>query len=407
MSGIKAYTRTALFLAIKDLSKDKAITFLVVFVVAFGFLFFGISTGLSDGFYYAFQDQVITTLSSHITIEPLNKDEAFDHSSTSNIEKKVEFIPGIVGISPILKTNAYIFTEEKGLNADIVGLTPSIDSKVTDLHEKVTHGEYLDDDDTDQIVLGIQLTNVETEGGFSMTTIKTNIDIYVGEKISITYDNGVTREYTVKGILEGGVLGSDWTAYVTNKEMKAVYGEEMASKILIKVDDHPEAVDKYKATILQQGIHGEVKTWKDEMGFIETVSQSLEMFTQVITAIGLMTTIITVAIVIFINSTRKKRLFGVIKAVGARNNVILTIFIIESLFFAAFGIVIGIGLSYAAQAFVTAFPITIPLGNVYLYVDLDLFVNAAIYISLASVLAGFYPAFRAARGDIIESIWKK
>ena len=407
MSNLKGTIKTALFLAFKDLSKDKVIVSLVVFVVAFGFLFFGISTGLGDGFYNAFRDELIDTLTSHIVIKPVDNSKLFDYDSISNIEHKLDLIPGIAGYSPHLKRNGRITHKDHGLNVEIVGLTPSKESMVTEIPEKVTYGEFLNDDDTDEIVLGIQLTDTQTEGGFQMTQVKTHLDVEVGDKVSVKYKNGVIREYRVKGILEGGVLGSDWFAYVTNKELKSVYGEEGgASEILVRLID-PESVDKYRLLILQQGIHGNVKTWKENIGFIENVTASLGMFTSIITGLGLATTIITITIVIYINSSRKRRLTGVLKAIGAQNNVILIVFLIEALIFGIFGIFAGILMSYAADAYVAANPIRIPIGEVFLNIHSGLFLKAGICIVLASGISGFYPAWKASKQDIIKSIWEE
>ncbi len=407
MSNLKGTIKTALFLAFKDLSQDKVIVTLVVFVVAFGFLFFGISTGLGDGFYNAFKDELIDTLTSHIVIEPVESSKLFDYDSVSNIEQKLDLIPGISGYSPHLKRNARIIRKDRGLNVEVMGLTPSKESMVTDIPDKVTYGEFLDDDDTDEIVLGIQLTNIQTEGGFQMTQVKTHLDVEVGDKVTVAYKNGVTREYRVKGVLEGGVLGSDWFAYVTNKEMKSVYGEDGgASEILVRLQD-AESVDKFRLLIMQQGIHGNVKTWKENIGFIENVTASLGMFTSIITAIGLATTIITVTIVIYINSSRKRRLTGVLKAIGAQSSVVLIVYLIEALVFGIFGIFAGIGMSYAADAYVKANPIHIPIGDVFLNIHPGLFVKAGLCIMVASALSGFYPAWKASRQDIIKSIWEE
>lgn len=404
MSNLKGTIKTALFLASKDLTKDKTIALMVVFVVAFGFLFFGISTALGDGFENAVQNELITTLTSHISIEPTKDSNVFD--DVSNIERKLDLIPGIAGISPRLKYTGCVSYKDKSLDTAILALTPSKESKVTEIPEKIKFGEFLEDDDTDEIVLGMQLTNVQTEGGWQLTTLKNNLDVEIGDKVSVIYTNGVTRQYNVKGILEGGNLGADWYAYVTNKEMESVLGKDKASVVLVRLQD-PDSVDEYKSLILQQGIHGNVKSWKDDTGFIEGITSSLSMFTQIITGIGLMTAIITIAIVVYINSSRKKRLTGVLKAIGAQNNVVFAVFIIEALIFGFFGILAGIGMSYAADLFITAHPMHMPIGDVYLSFEPSLFLKAGLYIMTASILAGFYPAWKTANQDIIKSMWNK
>ena len=138
MSNLKGTIKTALFLASKDLTKDKTIALMVVFVVAFGFLFFGISTALGDGFENAVQNELITTLTSHISIEPTEDSNVFD--DVSNIERKLDLIPGIAGISPRLKSTGCVSYKDKSLDTAILALTPSKESKVTEYLKRSSLG---------------------------------------------------------------------------------------------------------------------------------------------------------------------------------------------------------------------------------------------------------------------------
>ncbi|MDY6964841.1 MAG: FtsX-like permease family protein [Halobacteriota archaeon] len=406
MSKVVANVKTAVFLAFKDLSKDRAIAVLVVFVVALGFLFFGLSTALGGGFEDAVQNELITTLTSHLVIEPLEIKEPFDQSTVSNIERKLDQMPGIAGVSPRLKREASISKDDKTTNTLVLAFTPSKDSEVTELSEMIEYGEFLDDDDVGEIVLGIQLVNVPAEGTFSLSTLLNKVDAEVGDIVTVTYRDGVTRDYRVKGIMKAGSLGADWWGYVTNKEMESVIGEQKASEILVRLDDG-DLTDKYQILISQQGIRANVRTWKGDMNFIRSVTDSLGMFTQLITAIGLVTTMITIWIVIYINTSRKKSLIGVLKAIGARNYTILIVFILEAAIFSIFGIMIGIGMSYMADAYVSQHPMPMPIGDVYLSFTPSLFIEATVYMMIASILAGLYPAMKASRQDVVKSLWEE
>ena len=65
--------------------------------------------------------------------------------------------------------------------------------------------------------------------------------VHIGEKVQVTYPNGIQREYTVKGIFRAReMMQADHLAFVTRREMVSVLGRpnfsDRASEILVKAD---------------------------------------------------------------------------------------------------------------------------------------------------------------------------
>jgi putative ABC transport system permease protein len=399
--------RTALFLAVKDIFKDKRITGLVILVLAFSFLNVVFFTSFNYGFETTIKDNLVNTMTAHLVIEPKEGTGYID--KVSDIERKLSLIPGIVGISPHIDVNVVVTNKDRARSLPIIGITPSKENEATMIPQKVTSGEFLSDGDTNEILLGklVSGTKVgeEKEGAFNLGELESGLKVGVGDTVVVTYDNGLSKNYHVKGIVETGIMGADYMGYVNEKEIESVYGiKDKATSIFIKLADR-DAADEYRLLVMQQGIQDDVKTWKSKVSFVEDITKSLGIITSISGFVGIMTVAITIAIVIYINTSHKRRLIGVLKAIGAKDNVILTVFLMEAIFFTLFGIVAGMGMSYAITSHYRANPIPMPFGSLSPDVRpvVVFWIIAAMMVS--AVFAGFYPSWKAAKQDIIKTIW--
>jgi putative ABC transport system permease protein len=97
---------------------------------------------------------------------------------------------------------------------------------------------------------------------------------------------------------------------------------------------------------------------------------------------------------------------GVLKAIGATDGVVFQLFIFESVLFGLLGIVVGVGLSQAMAGAFARNPIPVPIGGgVVPDVRPELLAQGAAAVLGAGLLAAYYPAWRAARHPIVQSIW--
>ncbi|MBI4362708.1 MAG: ABC transporter permease [Euryarchaeota archaeon] len=394
-------TRTALLLATRDIVKDKKVTALVICVFAFSFLNVIFFTSFNNGLENTFHDNLVNTFTSHVIIEP--KDAARKYiTGVESIERKVTLLPGVVAVVPHLDQGITLSFRDKTIGGHMMATVPSKEKRVTLIPSKTTLGEFLSDSDRDQVVLGKFLSGDEKRGesfGFE------GLGAEVGDRIRIDFGNGVTREYRVKGILEAGGFNADFNAYLTIKEAESVFGfENRATEILVRLGNRNAAFD-YKRQILQQGIQDQVKTWEDKAGFIKEITSGLSSVTAITGFVGVITVAVTMAIVIYINTTYKKRLIGVLKAIGASDGTVLRVFLYEALLFSILGILAGVGLSMLIGEYFTANPIPLPPGPVVPDIRPELLMTTSISILGSAVFAALYPSWKAARQSIIKSIW--
>lgn len=381
-----------LFLALKDVLKDKKILLMIILVIGVGITASLTFSGLFNGFKEYFNSVTIDVMTGHLTISPEENKEYI--TNVKNIERKLELLPEVIGVSPRLNANAIAVRKTKESQVRITGLTQSKEVKATRIAEKVTEGEFLSDNDN-EILLGSELAN--------------NLNVEVGETIKLTFRNGAVGEYKVKGFLDTGARSGDEVAvYMSNKELERILGvENSASQIIIRLSDI-ELIDKAKLNILQQGISGEIKTWKELAGYVEQITRNFNFIFGIINIISLVASAVAIAVVMFINVENKIREIGILKAIGGRNFFVLRVFITEVLLYAVFGVLIGNLLGYSVILYYQKFHMLSFIQGISIVPIMQIsdMIRASIIVFIVTILAGFYPVWIATKIDIIKAIWK-
>lgn len=384
------------FLAFKDVTKDKRMVALVVTILAVSYVNIVFMSSFMNGLAMTFEDQLVDLMTSHVMISPKENTKYIDDVSV--IERKVNLVPGVLASAPRINDGGTISYKSKTIPVPIIAITPSKEEDVSILAIKVVGGEFLSDSDTRYVLLGKTIASSES------AEMSEGLGVDIGNKVRVSYSNGVAREYIVKGIIFANFFGADETIYVTTKEIESVYSRtDWASSILIRTDDKKKS-DQYKNLIMAENVGGTVKTWKEYAGFIEDLTSSLDMLSAVTAFVGLLVAAMTMAVIIFINTTHKRRQIGILKAIGTKDSVILRIYLLEAAMLGILGIAAGLVMGNALIYYFNMNPLTMPMGDVRPYLESEQAVTAAILLLFAVVAAGFYPAWKAANENILKAI---
>jgi putative ABC transport system permease protein len=148
---------------------------------------------------------------------------------------------------------------------------------------------------------------------------------------------------------------------------------------------------------------------EDDFGLVnvEDLNNQIDQFTGSIAAVVVPITLITLIVggivvmnIMLVSVTERTFEIGLRKAVGATKRQILMQFLIESGMLCAFGGVLGLLMAYGVTTLITS------LAGITMTITLGYILLAIIVSSVIGMIAGAYPAFKAARLDPIIALTK-
>jgi putative ABC transport system permease protein len=250
-------------------------------------------------------------------------------------------------------------------------------------------------------------------------------EVSVGDTVTVTFENGTEAEVRVVGILADSTSRGPFEGfgessrvylpaepfYLTAIESPAAGTDQRVYPSLVVSASDPEAVPQVQAeaetylegesdatTLLPGDFVVEVQTNQDLLDRLNSLLTTLTGFVTGVALISLLVGSIGIANVMLVSVTERTREIGIMKTVGARNHVVLGLFLVEAITLgavgAALGTVVGFGAGYLA-AHLLELPFVAPLEWAAVAVVVGL---------LAGALAGLYPAWNAARTDPIEAL---
>jgi putative ABC transport system permease protein len=234
--------------------------------------------------------------------------------------------------------------------------------------------------------------------------------IGIGAKINI---NGKT--FTVIGIFKGGSPAVASAVVMTLDDVREVYdAPDEVSAITVQVDDvktMDNTIENIKKDLRK---HRNLKEGKEDFT-VQSTKQLIESFLVVLNvitvllvglaSISLLVGAVGIANTMYTAVLERNREIGVMKAIGARNSQILTIFLIESaligLIGGIIGMLLGVGISLVAQQIIGGY-----LGKGFFQVFLPwwLLVGAALFALIIGTLSGIFPAKQAANMHPVDAL---
>jgi putative ABC transport system permease protein len=381
---------------------NKKTSFFIIFVLGLIFMNLIFLPALINGMEGIFVSVVQDYAYGDILIQPSMENNYINNAD--NVLKKIRSVNGVTGATPRLEGGVSITYKQKIVGANIIGMIPSSEEEVSLYPFSVIKGEFLSDASRDEIMLGAII-----EGTGTGSDLYDSLDgVQVGSFVNVTYSNGVTRTYKVRGVHQGTVEMTDLNALIHYKELQDVLGLEdgKASSIIVRIDDGEEEV-VIKDKIIGVGVNEKVFTWQEKAEAL--IKQAL----QTIGSIGTMSKVVSlivgaalIFIIIYINTLNRKREIGILKAIGITPNSIRISYIFISLFYVILGILLGLAMFFAITFYLKANPIVF-YETLYIspIVNFDALIRSVFIMVGMSLVAGFIPAWFVTRQDILEAIW--
>ncbi len=264
-----------------------------------------------------------------------------------------------------------------------------------DLGIDMLEGRPIRPNDRGSITMGYKLA----KEGFGDNEIKVGTSIKVGEK-----------SFRVVGISEEqGDLFVDNSVFMNFEDIKEISGQDTYSVIRIKflegadLDYYIEALDR-KLNPNDEEKNVDITSAMQVMEQFNQIVGLLAAIVGFISSVALIVGGINVMNTMYSNVIERTNEISVMKALGATNENILTLFLLESSMLGLLGGTLGFMLSYLF-AELLSYLITNYAGyNVPIYFDITFFAIVLIATIIFATLFGTYPAMRAAHVNPADNL---
>ncbi len=399
-----------MFIAYKSVTRgNKSMLALMVFILSLSFINMLFISGVLTGLWNSEVDLAINLITAHVEVTPQQKPTLKEFiPNEAQLQAQISTIPGVIATTRRYQLAGSLSFDKdksgqmKSVSGAIIGIDPSRDQKVFTVNDLMLAGSPLTDNDTDQIVLSSALA-----GGYGTPSTNDLGGVKVGDKVQITYANGVMRTYTVKGIYND-IIGI-FETFITAKEAESVLSvANSASQILVKVNTSRSTLASYEDRIRTLAPNLTVKNYTDLLGSIVSFERALNIISDIVSAISIAVAAVTIFVLIYVNALNKRRQIGIMKAIGIKQRIIVNAYIIQSLFYTACGLLIGgLAVFTVLRPLLIAHPIPIIVGLLNLtlaYTPLGVGLGILAFI-VAGYLAGRIPAHLVAKENILTAIW--
>jgi putative ABC transport system permease protein len=313
----------------------------------------------------------------------------------------IERLQGIKEVSTQLSGSGLAEYNGKTTVLSLTGMEVSV-MKLQYASQNLEAGGFLNEGEQNKIMIG-----------YSIAHDTFDADISVGGRIKI---NG--EKFFVSGIFgkQGmGGVSSDSMVLMSSRDFKKLTGQSNISSIYLRVNNVNDA--ESIATTIQNAInenHGKkdfatattmtsiLKTVQNIIGILQLVLVGIASIALVVASIGIMNTMLT-------SVMERTREIGIMKAIGATTQDIMSIFIIEGVLMSGVGGIIGIILGvFGSQALTLILGSFMSMGGgsfqLVPIITITSVVLAVAVSLIVGVLSSLYPAWRAARMSPIEAV---
>lgn len=403
------------FLAYRQVKRSSVTTTaLIIFVMTLTFLNLVVVRGVLVGLIQGSTDVYKLNYSGDILITTLPKKDFIENSpaiiSTLNDMPWVEkftyrYVEGGT-VEANFKTRVNLTDEPNATAGSVAGIDPDRENRVLDLGSRIVEGSYLSGTDADGILLGANFLrkylDIQAPG---LTLLE---DINIGDKVRLTL-GGNRKEFTLKGIVKSKVDQVDFRMFILDSTFRSMTGRNDFNvdeiTVILKPDTDPLLV---KNALIQSGVAktATVQTADESLPkFLLDIKNTFSLLGNVIGSIGLVVASITIFIVIFVNAITRRKYIGILKGIGIDSTAIEFAYVLQSVFYAGLGILVGLIFLYGFLVpFVAVHPIKFPFSDGILVAEVPGTLFRALLLMIATLIAGYIPARIVVKQNTLDAI---
>ncbi len=314
---------------------------------------------------------------------------------------------GIVNYSRRLESFGLAASDDTTEGVMLIGMDPVTEKRVTELEKRIGIGRFLQPEDSYALILGATTAN--------------NLRLKLGDSVIIVgYDRFgvmVAESFTLIGIITSGEMGLDRgmaiTSLSTLQEMVDMQGQVTTFAIRLPERQIAKVVEELQLRLQEESL--EIMPWYSMFPVMKEWVTLHNGFLYLFIGVVLFIVLAGELNTLLLSMLERTREFGVLMAIGTTRQEVAALLIMEALMIGLLGTLAGLALGFLIVYItgITGIDLSILLGSTSrFYVDplihpqlnLEHFGVTVVAILMASVVAGFYPAWRASLLQPAEAI---
>ncbi len=245
-------------LAWRNIWRNRRRTFITMGSVFFAVILSTLMVSIKEGMYSRMIDSMVGAYSGYVQVHSNGywEDKSLDESMvlSDSLIQAVSATKGVTGYIPRIESFALAASDEVTKGSLVVGIDPGLEKEHSNMHERVSEGEYLNENDN-SVLVGAGLAKY--------------LKLGIGDTIVLLgagyHGISAAGKYPIKGIVKfGSPELSKQLVILPLKEAQWFYGtENMISSLIVAVDDPDNAapITKRLKSLLSENY--EVMDWKE------------------------------------------------------------------------------------------------------------------------------------------------
>lgn len=344
----------------------------------------------------------IQTESSNIQIHHSefmeNPDQKYYIKNIDSIANKVQQIDKVQAVSNRLLINAMATSAETGSGVRIMGINPENEKKVTNIYSMITEGTYFEGGGKSPVVIGEELAEKLS------VKLRSRIVLTL-QSIDGTIISGLFR---VEGIFRTANSSYDkMNIFLRYEDLAGLVGfEESAGHELAILLNNNSELDEVN-NMLKSGFPAyDIQTWRELMPEVSLMEETMDFSMYIFMAIILAALIFGIVNTMLMAVLERVKELGMLMAVGMNRIRVFTMIVLETVFLAFQGGVVGIITGYLITLIANRNGVDLSawaegyakLGYetmVYPTINMDIAVKVAVMVLVTGIIASVYPAIKA------------
>jgi len=401
-----------LTIAWRNITRNHRRSLLTGGIVAFGFASFALAGGFMAQSFDGLRDNAIRSGLGHVQFADAR---AFDQSEETTLQfgigqtgKAMEVLradPAVEVVMPRVEFYGLVSAGGRSLPFAGIGVDPEAEARGSNIPKSVHQGQWLDAKAREVVIGGGLAKALNARLGSSVTLLATTSD---GTLNAI--------DATVRGIADISIkeLSERYLALPLPLAQDLLSAPDTVSRIsvILKEPAHePEAAARLVQQLKQSGVTLGVKIWRELAVFYQQVRMLYLAIFGFMGAVLLVVVFLSTANATLMSVSERTREIGTLRALGARPRRITSSFILE-------GALLGLASSVAGAVLSLLITFAINISNIEMppppgsvkgfiisvQIIPSAYLAAATAMMITLALASFFPARRAARAPIVESL---